>query len=99
MKDAGKFLASWYILLPFRIFYSHLVCFVFILVLFSRFGMSYQEKSGNPGQNVCLEISVYQKPFFAWFVRKMLRRQIVDKNVSVIFFLLVNLMTLLAQHF
>jgi hypothetical protein len=50
MKDVGKF-----ILLPFRIFYGHLVYFVVslvyfvvILVYFSRFGILRQEISGNP---------------------------------------------------
>jgi hypothetical protein len=36
------FTAIWYILLPFGTFYGY-------LVYFSRFGMLYQEKSGNPG--------------------------------------------------
>jgi hypothetical protein len=35
------FIAIWYILFPFVLFYEHLVDF-------SRFGMLYQEKSGNP---------------------------------------------------
>jgi hypothetical protein len=35
-------MAIWYILWPFGIFYGY-------LVYFSRFGMLYQEKSGNPG--------------------------------------------------
>jgi preprotein translocase subunit SecY len=30
------------------IFYGHLIYFVLILVCFSRFGMLYQERSGNP---------------------------------------------------
>jgi hypothetical protein len=51
----------WYILWPFGVFYCHLVYFVAIwyivwqfgicnghLIYFSRFGMLYQEKSGNP---------------------------------------------------
>jgi hypothetical protein len=48
MKDVGKlyghlvyFTAIWYILWPFG-------TFLVILVYFSRFGMLYQEKSGNP---------------------------------------------------
>jgi hypothetical protein len=36
------FTTIWYILWPFNIFYGP-------LVYFSRFGMLYQEKSGNPG--------------------------------------------------
>jgi phosphatidylglycerophosphate synthase len=50
MKDVGV-----HILWTCRLFYSHCVylktfgiCCVF-LVYFSRFGMLYQEKSGNPG--------------------------------------------------
>jgi hypothetical protein len=43
-----KFMVIWSILLPFRILYDHLVYFVVIWVHFSRFGMLYQEKSGNP---------------------------------------------------
>jgi hypothetical protein len=35
------------VLLPFNVFYGHLVYFVVILVHFSRLGMMYQEKSGN----------------------------------------------------
>jgi hypothetical protein len=33
---------------PFGTFYGNLVYFVYSLVFFSRFGMLYQEKSGNP---------------------------------------------------
>jgi hypothetical protein len=47
-KILENFLSIWSILLPFRVFYSHLVYFVVILVYFSSFGMSYLEKSGNP---------------------------------------------------
>jgi hypothetical protein len=46
------FMAIGSILRPFGIFYGHLVDFVAILVLwFPRFGMLYQEKSGNPVKN------------------------------------------------
>jgi hypothetical protein len=38
----------WSILLPFGILYGHLVYFVVIWYAFPRFGMLYQEKSGNP---------------------------------------------------
>jgi hypothetical protein len=40
---------SWPILLIFAILCVHLVNFVVIWNIFSRFGMLYQEKSGNPG--------------------------------------------------
>jgi hypothetical protein len=43
-----NFVAIRSILLPFRIFYGLLVYFVVILAYFSRFGMLYQDKSGNP---------------------------------------------------
>jgi hypothetical protein len=39
-----NFVAIWYILWRLGIFYGHLVCF-------SRFGMMYQGKSGNPDCN------------------------------------------------
>jgi hypothetical protein len=42
-------MAIWNILWRFGIFYGHLVRFVFIWYTFSRFGIMYQEKSGNPG--------------------------------------------------
>jgi hypothetical protein len=48
------FMAIWYILWPFEIFYGHLVYFVVIWYISSRFGILYQEKSGNP--DVALEI-------------------------------------------
>jgi hypothetical protein len=37
------------ILLLLEIFYGHLVYFVVIWYIFARFGILYQEKSGNPG--------------------------------------------------
>jgi hypothetical protein len=42
------FIAVLNILWRFGIFYDHLVHFVFILYIFSGFGIMYQEKSGNP---------------------------------------------------
>jgi hypothetical protein len=63
-KISENFMAIWYILLPFAIFYGHLVyltaiCYIlwplgiFVVHLdkFSRFGILYQEKSGNPVQH------------------------------------------------
>jgi hypothetical protein len=49
MKDVGKFLDHLVYLLPFGIFYGHLVYFCGHFGIFSRFGMSNKEKSGNPG--------------------------------------------------
>jgi hypothetical protein len=39
-----------YILLPIGEFNAHLLHFVVIWYIFSRFGILYQEKSGNPGE-------------------------------------------------
>jgi hypothetical protein len=38
----------WFILLLLEIFYGHLVYLVVIWYIFHRFGILYQEKSGNP---------------------------------------------------
>jgi hypothetical protein len=43
----------WYILWPFGVFYEHWVYFVVNWYIFSRFGMLYQEISGNPDQYLC----------------------------------------------
>jgi hypothetical protein len=42
------FMTIWSILLLFEIFYGHLVHFVVIWYIFPRFGILYQETSGNP---------------------------------------------------
>jgi hypothetical protein len=42
------FMAIWNISWRFGIFYDHLVHCVSVLYIFSRFGIMYQEKSGNP---------------------------------------------------
>jgi hypothetical protein len=42
------FAAIWYILRPFGIVCGHLVYFVVHWYIFARFGMLYEEKSGNP---------------------------------------------------
>jgi hypothetical protein len=39
---------AWSVLRPFVIFYGHLVQLVVFWYSFSRFGILYQEKSGNP---------------------------------------------------
>jgi hypothetical protein len=44
-------LVIWNTLLPLGIFYGHLGNFVVIWYIFHRFGILYQEKSGNPGKN------------------------------------------------
>jgi hypothetical protein len=41
------------ILRPQEIYYCHLVYFVVVWYIFPRFGILYEEKSGNPGQ-VCV---------------------------------------------
>jgi hypothetical protein len=43
------FMTIWSILLLLEIFYVHLVYFVVIWYNFSRFGILYEEESGNPG--------------------------------------------------
>jgi hypothetical protein len=42
-------MAIWYILLSIGKFNGRLLHFVVIWYIFSRFGILYQEKSGNPG--------------------------------------------------
>jgi hypothetical protein len=42
------FIAIWSILRQCGIFCAHLIHFIVIWYIFSRFGMLYQEKSGNP---------------------------------------------------
>jgi hypothetical protein len=42
------FMIIWSILLLLEIFYGHLVYFVVMWYIFPRFGILYQEKSGNP---------------------------------------------------
>jgi hypothetical protein len=44
----------WHVLWPFGLFYGRFVYLVDVgyLVFFPRFGMLYQEKSGNPGQHL-----------------------------------------------
>jgi hypothetical protein len=42
------FMTLWSILRPLEIVNGHFVYFVVILVYFPRFGILYQEKSGNP---------------------------------------------------
>jgi hypothetical protein len=46
------------ILLSFNKSYGHIVHFVVILHIFPRFGMFYQNKSGNPGGNQFLRAKV-----------------------------------------
>jgi hypothetical protein len=52
MVNLGIFMTTWAILRPLEIFYVHLVHLVVIWYIFLRFGMLYQEKSGNPGVNL-----------------------------------------------
>jgi hypothetical protein len=48
------FMTIWSILLPFGLFYCHLVYFIairyilWLFIIFFQFGMLYEEKSGNP---------------------------------------------------
>jgi hypothetical protein len=48
-ENLGMFYDHLVYLQPLEIFYGHLVYFVVIWYIFPRFGILYQEKSGNPG--------------------------------------------------
>jgi hypothetical protein len=67
MVDVGICMAILSVLRPVGIFYVHLVLFVVIWYRFSRFGMLYREKSGNPAYLFLILIepavqgSVYKK--------------------------------------
>jgi hypothetical protein len=67
----------------FSIIYGHLVYFMFIWYNFSRFGMLYQENSGNPGLGPMLRLKKY-------FVRKYLQsrlklQQFVHEKIFITF--------------
>jgi hypothetical protein len=49
MENIGIFLTNWSIFRPLEISFGHLVYFVVIWYISPRFGILYQEKSGNPG--------------------------------------------------
>jgi hypothetical protein len=49
MGNAGILMVIWNILRTFGKFYDHLVHLVMIWKIFSGFGITYQQKSGNPG--------------------------------------------------
>jgi hypothetical protein len=71
MENVGIFFTIWSILRLLEIIYGHFVCFVVIWYMFSRFGMLYQEKSGNPAQDLILDFVQTDKfivcQFFAIF--------------------------------
>jgi hypothetical protein len=71
-------LTIWFIPLPFGIFYGHLVYFVVFLVYFSHFGILYEEKSGNPGENQPTSGINYNN------VGRFQLLKIVHKNTSLI---------------
>jgi hypothetical protein len=56
-KMLKYFWAIWSIFWLFGIFCGHLLYYVVIWYIFRRFGMLYQEKSGNPGQRCPLLIN------------------------------------------
>jgi hypothetical protein len=61
------FMCIWPILWLLEIFYGHLVHFAVIWYIFPRFGMLYQEKSGNPAAHplfVSLLGNLFSSPFF-----------------------------------
>jgi hypothetical protein len=61
------FMAFWNIFWTFGKFYDHLVHFLLILVHFSGFGITYQEKSGNPVQH--WRHGVVVSPWFSAWVQ------------------------------
>jgi hypothetical protein len=60
-KILVNFMTNWPILRPLEKFYFHLVYFVVILYIFPRFGISDQEKSGNPDMQSPNEATVEDK--------------------------------------
>jgi hypothetical protein len=52
-------MAIWNILRTLGTVYDYLVHFVFIWYIFSGFGIMYQEKSGNPGEDALLASCVF----------------------------------------
>jgi hypothetical protein len=54
-KMLEYFMANYYILWPFGIFYGHLV----IWYIFQSFGILYREKSGNPARNLLPRIEFF----------------------------------------
>jgi hypothetical protein len=57
MENVGIFKGHLVYLQLFGIFYARLVHFVFIWYIFSRFGIMYLEKSGNPGWDAFNDLS------------------------------------------
>jgi hypothetical protein len=90
------FVAIWSILQPFGIFCGHLVyifviwyiCGIFYgyLVYFSRFGILYQEKSGNPARAEPTEIIVFN--FFAGVDKRVSREIFFGPKPSIGFLLI-----------
>jgi hypothetical protein len=63
MEDVGIFLAHLVFLGPLGIFFGHLVHFWVIWYIFTRFGMLYQEKSGNPAvDELCKKMTHARRP-------------------------------------
>jgi hypothetical protein len=57
----------WYILWSSGIFYGHLAYVMAIWSIFPRFGMLYQEKSGNPAHTLMSTASVNEHTSFLIF--------------------------------
>jgi hypothetical protein len=49
MEYFGMSYVQFLFLMPFGVFYGHLVYYVLVWYIFSKFGMFYEEKSGSPG--------------------------------------------------
>jgi hypothetical protein len=56
-KKLVSFMSIWSILMPFGTFCGHMLYFVIIWYIFSRFGMMYKEKSGNPAADATYNVS------------------------------------------
>jgi hypothetical protein len=63
MENYEHFMAIWNIRQPFGISYGHLVQFLVIWYIFSRFGMLYQEKSGSTARHPFKKSECSKKKF------------------------------------
>jgi hypothetical protein len=66
MADVGVFLDICAILRQFDICYGHMVYFVAIWYIFPRFGILYQDKSGNPEEKKIFSPGIRCRPLTAF---------------------------------
>jgi hypothetical protein len=74
------FMPIWSILLPLEIFYGQLVYFVVIWYISPCFGMLYQEKSGNPADELSRHGFVRRRGAAKWSSRPHQKQKIVGSN-------------------